>query len=162
MAKQNAVPKVPNSWSRIEKWLATNAKSLSKCLAKGATSEQVTKLENAIGTTLPGAFKESLAIHDGQKQDGDIIPDDGIGSFYFLRSKDIVREWSDWNLVPEAGDFDDAKAKPDKGIAKCWWNRNWIPFASNGGDNLCIDLAPASSGNNGRSYSCGMTRIAGE
>ena len=68
-----------------------------------------------------------------------------------LRSKEILRDWKDWNAVQAAGDFDDAKAAPDKGIAKAWWNSGWIPFASNGGgDHLCLDLSPAKGGNVGQ------------
>lgn len=141
---------IPESWSRIEHWLETNAKSLRKRLAKGARPDQIQKLEAAIGTALPQALKESLAIHDGQKQDGDLIPDDDAGSFYFLCCKDIVTAWKDWNFVQQTGDFDDAKPSPAEGIANCWWNRGWIPFASNGGDNLCIDLTPAAGGRLGQ------------
>jgi cell wall assembly regulator SMI1 len=138
---------VAELWNRIELWLNDHAKAFAKSLSKGAEVDQLRKLEDSIGTALPAVFKQSLSIHDGQKEGYDFIPDDGIGSFYFLRAKDILRDWKDWNAVLKAGDFEDKKAKPEKGIASDWWNSGWIPFASNGGgDNLCIDLVPSKGG----------------
>jgi cell wall assembly regulator SMI1 len=150
MREQDIQVTVSASWSRIEQWLDAHARPLRKSLAKGASPGQIQRLEAKLGTVLPDVFKESLAVHDGQKQDADLIPDDGIGSFYFLRSKDCVAQWKDWNLVQDAGEFDDAEPQPAEGIARCWWNRAWIPFASNGGDSLCLDLAPAAGGKSGQ------------
>jgi cell wall assembly regulator SMI1 len=138
---------VAESWNRIERWLNAHAKPFAKSLSKGTDVDQFQKLEDSIGIALPDVFKQSLSIHDGQKEDYGFIPDHGIGSFYFLRAKDILRDWKDWNAVLKAGDFDGKKAKSEKGIASDWWNSGWIPFASNGGgDNLCIDLVPSKDG----------------
>lgn len=138
---------VAESWQRIEAWLGEHAKALAKSLSKGAPAGQLQELETQLGVTLPGEFKQSLAIHDGQKEDCDFIPDDGIGSFYLLCIKDIPKEWKQWNRLLAIGEFKDAKTNQDKGVAQGWWNSAWIPFASNGaGDFLCIDLAPALDG----------------
>jgi cell wall assembly regulator SMI1 len=144
--KSQQLVSIKESWQRIERWLGDHAKSLAKSLSKGASAEQVQELEAHIGATLPAEFKQSLAIHDGQKEDCDFIPDDGIGSFYMLRIKDIPKEWKQWNKLLAMGEFKNAKATPDKGVANSWWNNAWIPFASNGGDFLCIDLAPTEAG----------------
>lgn len=142
---------VKDTWQRIERWLGEHAKPLAKSLSKGATADQLQKLEASLGANLPAEFKQSLSIHDAQKDDCDFIPDDGIGAFYMLRSKDIPREWKQWNALLAMGEFENAKATPEKGIAAGWWNSGWIPFASNGGgDYLCIDLAPAKGGTVGQ------------
>jgi cell wall assembly regulator SMI1 len=142
---------VADTWKRIELWLGDHAKSFAKSLSKGAAIDQLQKLETSIGAALPDVFKQSLAIHDGQKEGCDFIPDDGIGSFYFLQTKDIAREWKDWGAVLKSGDFKGLEAKPDNGIVADWWNRGWIPFASNGGgDHLCIDLVPTKGGTVGQ------------
>ena len=53
--------------------------------------------------------------------------------------------------VKKAGDFDDLAAEPDRGVASCWWDESWIPFAANGGgDYFCIDLKPARGGSSGQ------------
>lgn len=136
---------VNESWQRVELWLREHARPLERSLAGGVSQDQLRKLEATLHVTLPQAFKDSLTIHDGQKGDNDLIPDDGIGSFFLLPSKHILRDWKEWNAVQAVGDFD--KAAPEKGITKAWWNPGWIPFASNGGgDHLCLDLSPAKGG----------------
>jgi cell wall assembly regulator SMI1 len=143
-------PTVKASWKRIEKWLRENAPSQAKSLGKGATSAQVNRLESRLGVSLPAQFIESYSHHDGQKGDCDFIPD-GYGTFYLLTLRDIPREWRLWNELTDSGEFDHQEATPDEGVAEDWWNRGWIPFASNGGgDHLCIDLAPAKGGKVGQ------------
>lgn len=152
MAKRSVSPApVATTWNRIEGWLREHAQPQHKSLAKGATATQVKKLEASLATKLPAEFKDSLAIHNGQKEEVDFIPDDGIGSFFFLTDKGILDDWNCWNSVQNTGDFDDAKPKAEKAISPDWWNRGWIPFASNGGgDNLCIDVKPTKAGTVGQ------------
>ena len=148
--KTKRTPAVKASWKRIEMWLADNAVPQAKSLAKGATSGQLEKLQSRLGVKLPQQFITSYSIHDGQKQDCDFIPD-GYGTFYLLRARDIPKEWKMWNQLLDAGEFEQSEATPDEGVAADWWNRRWIPFASNGGgDYLCIDLAPAKGGKVGQ------------
>jgi cell wall assembly regulator SMI1 len=78
---------VSSSWQRIEAWLAQHAPDHAQSLAKGASPDQIQKLEALLGVSLPAPYKESCAIHDGQKEDCDLIPD-GYGTFYLLRLKD--------------------------------------------------------------------------
>jgi cell wall assembly regulator SMI1 len=139
-------PTVKASWQRIEAWLTDHAPTQAKSLATGATVDQIRKLESQLAVTLPEDFVESCSIHDGQKDDYDLIPD-RFGTFFLLRLRDIPYEWELWNGLHDSGEFEDLSATPDKGVAAEWWNRGWIPFASNGaGDHLCIDLAPVEGG----------------
>lgn len=138
----------------IEWYLAITALVIGashfKGLKKGATKAQIAKLEKDLGVKLPPPYVESLQIHESQQEGTDIIPD-SFGSFYLLGAKESVADWKVWNEVQDCGDFKNSKAKPDPGVANDWWNRGWIPFASNGGgDHLCLDLAPAKKGHVGQ------------
>jgi len=150
MAKAPRTPTVKATWKRIELFLAEHGPTQAKSLAPGATDAQIEKLESHIGIALPKQLRDSLAIHDGQKEECDFIPD-GYGSFYFLRLCEIRREWDSWNSLMKYDEFDDSNAQTDAGVAQSWWNRGWIPFASNGAsDSLCVDLAPARGGKKGQ------------
>lgn len=141
---------VAETWKRIDEWLAQHAPEQAASLAKGAKADQIKQLERQLNMKLPQEFVESYAIHDGQKEDCDLIPDD-FGTFYLLRLKDIPKQWKVWNQLNDNGEFAENTATPDKGVAADWWNRGWIPFASDGGgDHLCIDLAPAKGGKVGQ------------
>ncbi len=142
---------VAESWQRIERWLGQHATSQAGSLAKGASAGQLQQLEAHLSVTLPGEFKQSLALHAGQKDDCDLIPDDGIGAFYLLPIKDIPKEWKQLNRLLATGEFKAMKAEAGRGVAPDWWNSAWVPFASNGaGDFLCIDLAPTPGGATGQ------------
>lgn len=41
-------------------------------------------------------------------------------------------------------------ATPDAGVRADWCNPGRVPFASNGGDSVCIDLNPAKGGTLGQ------------
>ncbi len=143
-------PNVKASWQQIEKRLTDNAPKQRNSLAEGATIDQIRKLESQLGTTLPKQFVESYSIHNGQKEECDFIPDK-FGTFFLRQIKDIFQDWKFWNQLNDSGEFEDRLATPDKGVATDWWNRGWIPFASNGGgDHFCIDLAPTKGGKVGQ------------
>jgi cell wall assembly regulator SMI1 len=152
MAQPKTTPtsSIKESWQRIEHWLGEHAPAQARSLAKGATADQLRKLEAQLGVRLPEDFKESCLIHDGQKEECDLIPD-GFGTYYLLRLKEIPKEWNLWNQLNDAGEFKDQAAEPDPGVADAWWQRGWMPFASNGGgDHFCLDFAPAKGGKVGQ------------
>ena len=65
----------------------------------------------------------------------------------FLSCEEIVSQGKTWKELLDGGDFKDTFYGSDDGIKNDWWNPKWIPFAHNGGgDHLCLDLDPASSG----------------
>ncbi len=139
-------PTVKASWARIEGWLESNAPSYAKALGKPATPEEIAKLSDKMGITLPKPFIDSCMIHAGQKSATDFIPD-GFGTFYLMQLKEIPREWKMLNDLKAAGDFDDSKAEPDEGVLHQWWSDTWIPFAANGGGDLfCLDCTPPKGG----------------
>jgi cell wall assembly regulator SMI1 len=145
------------SWVRIHEAFEPKSSAHLKSLAKPAASAAVTKLEALFGVKLPDDFKESLAIHDGQKPGAEVgeFPgfylSDDTGSYYLMGCKAITRDWKMLRSVKKCGDYDGRKAKPDRGVRDEWWHLLWIPFAANGGgDYLCLDLAPAPRGTCGQ------------
>jgi cell wall assembly regulator SMI1 len=150
VSKTQSTDSIVRSWQRIDAWLAANAKGVAKTLRKGAGEADVARLEERLGLTLPMDFKESCALHDGQKSDADLIPV-GYGTYFLLPLSKIPGEQKLWNSLLKSGEFKGLQGEPDEGVASDWWHPKWIPFASNGaGDNLCLDLAPTSPGNVGQ------------
>ncbi len=153
----STVASIAVSWEQIHVAFAAKGQKHMKSLAKPAGVEAIKKLETTIGFALPDDFKVSLAIHDGQKSGAEvgefpgIYCDDECGSFYLMTSKSILRDWKMLRSLKMSGDFDNQIAKPDSGVIAEWWHQAWIPFAANGGgDYLCLDLAPGTSGLTGQ------------
>jgi cell wall assembly regulator SMI1 len=149
--------KIVTSWNRIHKALAAAGTEHLGSLAKPASEASIAKLEAVLDHTLPVEFKESLAIHDGQKPGAEVGEFPGFyshnegGSYYLMTSKAIARDWRMLRSVMKSGDFDGLVAEPDRGVRAHWWHVAWIPFASNGGgDHLCLDLDPATGGTKGQ------------
>ncbi len=144
---------IAQAWKAIEKRLAKLRPELLQSLAPPAPAESVAKLEAAAGLVLPAEFKESLAIHDGQKPGAEtgeypaFYADDECGSYFLLGVRGMLRDWRMFCSVEDAGDFEDAEAAPDPGVAEVWWSRGWVPFAGKGGGEcLCLDMAPGAGG----------------
>lgn len=134
-------------WERLEAWLKANNPSLLADLNPPATDADIRELEKKLGVKLPVDFVECLKVHDGQRGRGDWLFDGNE----FLSTRNILMSWSAWTDLLEDGDFDGKVSRPAAGIQPGWWVKGWIPFATNGGgDYLCLDLSPSSSGSAGQ------------
>lgn len=134
-------------WERLEAWLlAHEAKTLAD-LNPPATTAEIQEVERKLGYGLPSGYLECLKVHAGQQGKAKWLFDGNE----FLSVQNVMLSWGAWNDLVEGGDFDGLKPKPEEEIQPVWWSRSWIPFASNGGgDFLCLDMAPASSGRPGQ------------
>jgi len=137
---------VDEAWDRIEAWLKANAKSW-KPLRRGATDAQIARAEKGLGLRFPADVRESYRRHDGT--DEGFFPDhsgDDV-SWELLPLDRMVADAKMMRGLLDGGDFEDQKPKAGKGVRPVAWHSDWIPFAGNGGgDNWCIDLAPAAGG----------------
>ena len=145
---------VPKLWKRIEKALKASP-AVKKSLNKGATPEQIAACETALGVAFPPDLRDSYLIHDGQKTGSDGLFPEGFADldseFALLSLEEIVREWTVWKKLADAGEFKNQQSQPDAGVRSDWWNPKWVPFAADGGgDSLCVDLAPAEGGTVGQ------------
>ena len=151
MKKAGPTLTVAESWRAIEQWLHDNAPGW-KALAKGATAKQLSGAEASLGLKLPLDVRESYESHNGSDERGFFPPADGESDGYaLLPLAKVVQEWKAWNALLDSGEFTGQRGKSAKGIRRDWWNRKWIPLASNGGgDFYCLDLAPAAGGKMGQ------------
>ena len=154
-AKQSRPKKLPTpakAWEQIEATLADQQPPLLKSLQKGATPAQISKLIGKTRIRLTSEVKEFFQRHNGQGGSKGLIVDESSGEQFRLLSVDeVIREWSIWQGLDEAGDFEDAGATADKGVRECWWHAKWLPFAANSaGDFLCFDNSPAKGGKIGQ------------
>lgn len=141
-------------WRRIQLEFDKKYPIMNSTLNTGVSESDFFELEKIIGNPLPNEFKEFYRVHNGQQQthltlfDGDLL----------LDTNRIIQEWQNWHaILPEIeqqvlNEFGSRiESSPEKGIKKDWWNRNWIPFTSNGcGDSFCIDLDPDAEGKYGQ------------
>lgn len=134
-------------WTRFEGWLSEHWPDGLASLNPPATDEQIQRLQEALGRTLPDDYVACLKIHNGQATNGGGMFD---GS-EFLSTDEILAQWTVWKELLDGGDFADIKSDPASGIRDDWWNAGWIPFTHNGGgDHLCLDLVPETSGSLGQ------------
>lgn len=135
-----------DSWKKLESWLAENWPEGLTALNPPASAEQISKLERQLEVKLPEDFVSCLKVHNGQSGYSPIL--DGME---FLSSEEIYNQWFVWKDLLNSGDFKDISSEPEAGIKSDWWNPKWIPFTHNGGgDHLCLDLDPATSGSVGQ------------
>lgn len=134
-------------WEHLEAWLqAHEAKTLAD-LNPPATTAEIKDLERKLGYRVPSDYLQCLQLHAGQQGKAKWLFD----GMEFLSIPNVVLSWEAWNDLAKDGDLDGLKSKPSEGIQPIWWSRSWIPFASNGGgDFLCLDMAPDTSGQLGQ------------
>ncbi|WP_207924949.1 SMI1/KNR4 family protein [Streptomyces aquilus] len=128
---------IPESWTRIETWLANNAPRTFAELAPPAERATIARAEEAIGLAFPPSLTESLLRHDGTA-DGVLLPP----FWMMLSTRHIVDAWTSRTDIhgPERPDAETGDPEREYGP---WWHRQWIPFATNGaGDHLVVDQRP--------------------
>lgn len=138
---------VERTWERFERWLGVNHPALLDDLQPPASGQQLAALAGRIGIALPADFAASLAVHNGQAGRARHV----FERYALLSITQLLMCWNTWNDLLDGGDFDGRAARPAAGVQRVWWDRAWIPFATNGGgDYLCIDLHPAAGGTPGQ------------
>ncbi len=134
------------TWKKFEEWLSQNWPEGLSSLNPPATDEQIAQLEAQLEAKLPADYIACLKVHNGQSGYASVF--DGME---FLSCEEVVSQWKVWKELLDGGDFKDICSAPDEEIKNDWWNPKWIPFTHNGGgDHLCLDLDPSSSGTVGQ------------
>jgi cell wall assembly regulator SMI1 len=134
-------------WNKFEVWLSEHWPEGLAGLNPPATDQQIAELEKSLRVVLPEDYVTCLKIHNGQSQE--------IGGLFdgseFLSTDEILVQWSVWKELLDSGEFAGINSDPATGVKNDWWNARWIPFTHNGGgDHLCLDLAPETSGSSGQ------------
>ena len=133
-------------FDKFKEWLADNYSDGLLDLNPPATTDEIEELSSTLGIELPEDFIEVLKIHNGQKGEAAWLFD----SQEFLSTHRIIEEFNTWKNL-HINKLQGKVSKPDSGVKDDWWNKNWIPFSSDGcGNSYCIDLDPNSSGTKGQ------------
>jgi cell wall assembly regulator SMI1 len=140
---------VADSWRRIARWIKDQAPGW-KPLKKGASEEQIKRVEKKLRFELPTDFRDSYRIHNGSGSE-QIFPCPDDISYYWMSISEMGQDWQMMKELLEGGEFVGRQAQSERGIRADWWHVGWLPFASNGGgDYFCIDHAPAAGGKQGQ------------
>ena len=151
------------SWARIEAVLESDYPEALEALRAGASEAEIAEAEAELGVRLPEPFRQSMRRHDGQDPHVPWL----VGGGLLCSLDDLLHEWREWTGMQDAGDLDEfaGDARPDPGVRDDrWWRRGWLPFVSQDGDHLVIDLDPAAGGQRGQvfafSHETGAGRLA--
>lgn len=138
-------------WQRIESWLSQNAPSVLKSLRGSASESDISVVETELGQTLPGDYRESLLVHDGQALDRyGCSPGFIYGLNLYPLSKVIFGRKMIKDLL-STGLGHDLSISTHGPVRAVWWDRLWVPIADDcNGNYCCLDLNPAAGGSVGQ------------
>jgi cell wall assembly regulator SMI1 len=143
---------VDEIWRRIELWLKHNARPVLRSLRKGATEKDIAGAEDALGRSLPDDFRQSLLRHDGQQPDRTYGTSFGLAyeNYLYPVSKAVRVRQTLVDLL-DKGLGRDLEVLTEGPVRAVWWDRGWLPFVEDGGNNPgCVDLHPAAGGRVGQ------------
>jgi cell wall assembly regulator SMI1 len=148
-----ATHEVVACWSRIESWLRKNWPEALAKVRPGAAEPEIAATERLLGLILPEEVRCFYRLHDGTDDAGLFPSFDRWDEMAFspLPLREARTAWENWKTLVDGGEFADQASEPAAGIRADWWNRGWMPIASNGaGDSQCIDMAPTEGGTAGQ------------
>ncbi|MGA5453172.1 SMI1/KNR4 family protein [Streptomyces umbrinus] len=128
---------IPESWSRIEAWLAQHTPRTFAALGPPAERSAIAVAEQAIGQPFPEPLVESLLRHNGMGH-YDLLPP----FWSLLEVQSITRAWQTRMKIYGDELTGTEEGDPD-GEHGPWWHAQWVPFAFDGaGDYLIVDQRP--------------------
>jgi cell wall assembly regulator SMI1 len=138
-------------WDRIHSWLREHAPTILESLNPGASAEQVSAAEEALGVTFPADVRETYRLHDGQGPWASGYPPAFLYGWEWLSLERVVEDWNVWKGLLDEGQFGGWTVEAAAGVREVWWHPGWVPLTDGpGGDHHCLDLAPAAGGKVGQ------------
>ncbi|WFD02101.1 Cell wall assembly regulator [Malassezia obtusa] len=146
---------VLRAWGQILNFCDNSYEELRDTLNWGATEEEVDKLQEGLGQSLPLAVREWLYCCNGQEIESNGSCNDGL--FFglpFLAAESILHEWQFWRYVDNDAQTG-ANPRLRKRMSSCpdsWVRREyscpgWIPLVTDHmGNYLGVDLMPDPQG----------------
>lgn len=127
-------------FSRIESYIP----NVEKYLNKGATEEEIHRLEQETGYIFPEAFKSMYSVHNGEEKLGFMF------GLTWHSIDEMLSEWKGYKTYYEESVIDVISF--EKGaIQEASFHPGWIPIAYDyGGNYLAIDFAPGVNGTVGQ------------
>jgi cell wall assembly regulator SMI1 len=136
---------ISETWARIKKWYGENVPPGLVVYNQGATTEELAKLEKAIGRGLPDDLREFYGLNNGASGCALLC----YGSFLSLQQVSQLRSELLEQFAGIAGDF--TLHPLDHGIKPVFWSDLRIPITDNlTGDHVLIDLDPGQGGSVGQ------------
>lgn len=134
-------------WADIIARIAAQSPDIQPTLNPPATPEAIAALEQRVGAPMPEAFKQYLAVADGQNDRGD---EHGLHDMNrFLPVSAIIETMQAMENL--WGDEDPIDHIVENKIRPVFWDPLWIPFAAFQGDpRLILDLNPGRNGTHGQ------------
>jgi cell wall assembly regulator SMI1 len=111
---------------RLERWLKKHRRGFLKGLNPGATFDELTKLDQALGGKTPPELRALLTWHNGQESGftGKLEQD------WLLMSNE---------QIAEAKRYLDEQSQEDASLG---WVKTWVPFLDDDqGDHVCLDVS---------------------
>ncbi|WP_328472423.1 SMI1/KNR4 family protein [Actinoplanes sp. NBC_00393] len=124
---------VPESWTRIERWMRQNTPPSAALLGPPGAPEAIAAAEAQLGFALPDELVASLRRHDGLTRWGNVLPEAAP-----LSVRGIVEQYEiRMDIAPDIDGFTVHHPNTEP-----WWDERWVPFGD--GDSLLqiIDLRP--------------------
>ena len=129
-------------WREILEQVQRISGQIFATLNVGATSAEISLLEQRVGVVLPQAFVEYLATVNGQSAAGAECP--LVGFRRLLGVAEIIEQM---DLMESLFDATEVAAGDENKIRQLLWSPLWVPFAVfEGYDALILDLDPAANG----------------
>ena len=137
-------------WDRLEQWMVEHT-GRSLGLRAGANENDIAKLEQKTGLTLPADLRASLLAHDGQETDK-TIAFSPCGGFY-ASVADMDEKWSEDQELAEEFPLSTSDTQDGGRILDGVFSVKRLPIAGApywDGDNTYLDFAPGPKGTPGQ------------
>lgn len=145
---------VKSAWRRLEKWAAVHLPRSLDFLNPPSSSEELDKLENAIGTSLPKDVRDFYLLRNGQHGGPGVIFGLPIESL-----AQVVNHWQNWTkgygenvMDGSAPSLDEVcRSFPCDFVRHVYFDPGWIPLTyDSGGNHIGVDLNPGPNGKRGQ------------
>ena len=137
-------------WQQIEATVRARAPGLAPRLLPPASPQALSKVEAVFGAELPESMLAVYLVHDGIGVPA--VVESRSRACELLPLAEVVEHWRSLVGLLDEGRFDDRAVERVRGPVKHeWYDRHWLPVASDGvGNYFCVDLDPAEGGSAGQ------------
>jgi cell wall assembly regulator SMI1 len=138
-------------WKTIEGFLLKNNVEIYNSLSEPAEEKEIKNLESKLNIKLPDTFRESLMIHNGQKENNNFVT--FIDYQKLLSVNEMMEQYEMFCDLFENETVDFIKLDECKYIKRNYiYNNKWLKFTESNSDGLIMDFDPAIKGKIGQIF----------
>ena len=149
LARQN----IEQHWQAWVEVVERERSNLEQILNSPASEQELSAAEAALGVALSAEFHDLYRLHNGGSTSNDLFC--GLS---FMSLETVIAQWQSTGRGLEDLDEDDLRSieeelsvEPLGAIKQQYFNRAWIPFATDGSGNFVgVDLDPGENGSRGQ------------